>query len=102
MNDRSIFRQQPVDLLNGSDRGSQRAAVVIRIERIQQRAVLTDQRCFGRCRTGIDTEVAVAGVGGQITGTDLVLILTGTMPSGISRQLMTPLSKLSNARRVSD
>lgn len=57
-----LFRQFGINILDRTDRSRERASVVIAVEGVQQRTILTDQgnfRCGGTC---IDTEVAVSFV----------------------------------------
>ena len=63
-----LFRQFGINILDRTDRSRERASVVIAVEGVQQRTILTDQgnfRCGGTC---IDTKVAVSFVRSQICG----------------------------------
>ena len=60
------FPEVWINILDRTDRSRERASVVVAVEGVQQRTILTDQsnfRCGGTC---IDTEVAVSFVSSQI------------------------------------
>ena len=67
VDDMGFLRHVRVDFLNGADRSGQRISLIVGIERMQEGAVFTDKGCFGRRGAGIDPEIAVAAVGGQIS-----------------------------------
>ena len=52
-----------IDFLNCPDGGGKRISVVIAVERVEQRAVLSYERRFGGGGTGIDTKKTVALIG---------------------------------------
>ena len=63
-----FFRQFGINIFDRTDRGRERASVIIAVEGVQQRTVLADQgnfRCGGTC---INTEVAVSLIRSQICG----------------------------------
>ena len=70
-----ILRQPVIDLLNRTDSRLQRAAIVVAVKRVQEGAVLRDERRFCCCGSGIDAEEAVSTVGLQILRRHVVLIL---------------------------
>ena len=63
-----IIRKQRVNLLNRTDCGFERAAVIIAIERIQQSTIFIYQSYFGSGRSGINTQIAFSVVIADITG----------------------------------
>ena len=63
-----FFRQFGINILDRTDRSRERASVVVAVEGVQQRTVLTDQGNFCCGGTCIDTEVAVPFVRSQICG----------------------------------
>ncbi len=65
-----------IDFLNGPDRGFQRASVIVVIERIKERAVLTHQSCLGGGGACVDSQKAVSFIGFQISGDYVILLLT--------------------------
>ena len=64
--DMCIFRQETVDLLDGTDGGSQRIAVIIAVKRVEQCPVFSHKCCLGSCGTGIDTQIAVSFISGKL------------------------------------
>ena len=73
-----FFRQFGINILDRTDRGRERASVVVTVEGVQQRTVLTDQgnfRCGGTC---IDTEVAVSLIRSQICGFYMMSVVACT------------------------
>ena len=73
-----FFRQFGINILDRTDRGRERASVVVAVEGVQQRTVLTDQgnfRCGGTC---IDTEVAVSLIRSQICGFYMMSVVACT------------------------
>ena len=75
VSDLGSFRKLGIDFLDGLDRGSQGAAVVIAVERVQQGAVFSHKSRFGGGRTGVNTQVAVSFVCRKISGLYIVLAL---------------------------
>ena len=73
-----FFRQFGINILDRTDCSRERASVVIAVEGVQQRTVLTDQgnfRCGGTC---INTEVAVSFIRSQICGFYMMSIVACT------------------------
>ena len=68
-------RHLSVNLLNRADGGRQRISVIVAVEGIQKRAVLADERRLRGGRSGVNAEVAVALVGREISGSDVILAL---------------------------
>ena len=75
VSDLGSFRKLGIDFLDGLDRGSQGASVVIAVERVQQGAVFSNKSRFGGGRTGVNTQVAVSFVCRKIPGLYIVLAL---------------------------
>ena len=61
-----ILRQETVDLLNGTDGGSQRISVIIAVKRVEQRSVFSNKCRLGGCGTGIDTQITVPFISGKL------------------------------------
>ena len=55
-----ILRQPVINLLNRTDSRLQRAAIIVAVKRVQEGAVLRDERRFCCCGSGIDAEEAVS------------------------------------------
>ena len=71
------IRQFGVDFLDRADRGAERISVVVAVEGIQKSAILTNERGFCGCGTGIDSEIAVSFVSGKISRYNIVDALAG-------------------------
>ena len=70
------LRKLAVNILNSPDGSSQRAAVIITVERIQKRTVFTYKGSFCCGGSGIDTEETVAFIGLQVCSGHVVLALS--------------------------
>ena len=65
-----------IDILDRTDGGLQRTAVVVGIKRVQQRAVFSNEGRLCRRGTRIDTQIAVTGIGLERRGFDAVAVMT--------------------------
>ena len=64
-----------INFLDRPDGGGKGISVVIAVKRIQQGAVLTYQGCLGGGGACVDPQVAVALIGGKVSGLYIVLAL---------------------------
>ncbi len=71
-----IFRQGSIDFLEGTNRCLQGTSVVVAIERVEKRSILTYQSDFGCGGSGIDSQESVAMVIGEITFYHLVRVMS--------------------------
>ena len=70
-----VWRQQGVNLLNGGDGRRQGTAVIVAVEGVEKGSVFSHQGGLRRRGAGVNTEIAVAGIGGQVALLDLILAL---------------------------
>ena len=67
--------QMAVDFLNGTDTGSQGIAVIVAVKGIEQGAVFPHQCSFCCCGAGVNAQIAVSAVTGNVTGYYIVMAL---------------------------
>ena len=76
--DVNAFRKQAVDFLEGADSGLKGTAVVAAVERVKQGTIVAYQSHFRGGGTGIDAQKTVSLISGQVTGGNMVGVMSFT------------------------
>ncbi len=70
--DSCFLRKLFINLTDGADGGFERAAVVAAVERVEKAPLLVHQSDLGRGAPGVDSQITVSFVGGELPSPDMV------------------------------